>query len=66
MALAEYWLCDRCGEKTFYDARLNWCDSLESRLVLRRDGRMLPYGAGDMAAICKECSKTHEIIVRPR
>lgn len=58
MASADYWLCDVCGNKSFYDAQLNYDGERE-----RPDGRMLPQGAGDMVAICVGCSATHRAIV---
>ena len=50
MAYADYYLCDMCGEKCFYDANIDWdCQHL-----------------GDMVAICKECAKTHKTVIRLR
>lgn len=48
MAMADYYLCDNCGGKCFYESQ-------DVELALER--------AGDIAAICKECSKTHECII---
>lgn len=47
MAMCDYYLCDRCGEKCFYDA--NCYEQLER--------------AGDIVAICKDCARTHECVV---
>ncbi len=63
MASADYWLCDVCGNKSFYDANLDW-DWDEG--LTRSDRRMLPSGAGDMAAICVNCAVTYEVVVRER
>ena len=49
MALSDYYLCDICGEKVIYDA-----DMFE-----RWDC------AGDISIICKECAKTHKIVIVP-
>lgn len=35
MAMADYRLCDVCGEKAFYDARLNYDDWQDSDLAER-------------------------------
>lgn len=62
MAASDYWLCDVCEAKTFYDANLDYGD----REYLRRgDSRMLPVGAGDMACICRKCAEKHEVSWRP-
>lgn len=58
MALADYYLCDLCERKTFYDARLDY--PVSSGPV------WLPEGAGDMAVICETCAGTHEVIIAKR
>jgi len=58
MARADYYLCDVCGTKCFYDAPLNW--------ELGPDGSMHLDDMGDMRAICKDCSETHEVVVRSK
>lgn len=65
MAAADYWSCDKCGGKSFYDSELDY-DGYSRPAHLRADGRILPSGAGDMAALCVECAKTHEIVVRQK
>ncbi|MFW6369093.1 MAG: hypothetical protein ACOC0J_00745 [Myxococcota bacterium] len=57
MALSDYYLCDVCGEKCFYDANLNW--ELD-----RKTGTMSLERMGDMAAICKDCASKYEIVIR--
>lgn len=58
MAMADYHICDCCGDaKTFYDAN-NWDGGavdagFESGL----------WGAADIAAICSECAKTHKVVI---
>jgi hypothetical protein len=59
MAMCDYYLCDVCQQKCFYDANLNYEWNEETK---RND---LDY-MGDMAAICKGCAKTHEVKVVPR
>lgn len=49
MAYADYYLCNVCGCKTFYDAGVDYT-----------------YGVGDIAVLCKECSKTHNIKIIER
>lgn len=60
VASADYYLCDVCGKKTFYDAPLSYDDNNGNPEINKRwpDGDV-----GDMAVICKECSKTHTVIV---
>lgn len=60
MALADYYLCDVCKAKTFYDANVNYCDD---RWMTDGRCKMIPNGAGDMAVLCMECAKTHKVIV---
>lgn len=66
MARADYWLCDVCDGKSFYDANLDWDHAREKKSERPDDHRMIPVGAGDMAAICVECAKTHRVIVERR
>jgi hypothetical protein len=60
MAAADYWLCDVCGNKTFYDANLDY----HNDYPCRKDGRMLPRGCGDAASICERCAETHEVVIK--
>ena len=53
MALVDYYQCDVCQEKAFYDANIPWDTFYAWRL-------------GQMKAICADCSKTHEIVIVPR
>lgn len=62
MALADYYLCDVCGGKCFYDANLNY--DYDNRDPVTHMPK-LDY-VGDMAAICNKCAETHEIIVREK
>lgn len=50
MALADYYLCDVCNTKVFYDYDVEY--EFED---------MPAYGVGDMACICKACSSQYEI-----
>lgn len=62
MAKSDYYLCDVCDEKCFYDANLNWnsYDPTEDEWVRGYPGLSLDY-CGDIAAICRNCAKTNEI-----
>ena len=53
MAMADYYLCDKCGSKTFYDANLHYEDD-------EKRGYWL-FGAGDIAVLCVNCAKTHRV-----
>jgi hypothetical protein len=57
MALADYRLCDQCGNKAFYDARLNY-DVENGVTVLDH--------LGTWAVLCVDCAKTHETVVLKR
>lgn len=65
MALADYWLCDICAAKTFYDANLNYDYDTPDEINYRHDMRQLPSNVGDMAAICKLCAKKYRIVIVP-
>ena len=56
MTFIDYRLCDICGNKTFYDADLNY-DEPDA------NGRWhwIPDGVGAWAVICVACAATHEI-----
>lgn len=74
MAAADYYLCDVCGSKCFYDSNLNyehpdrsgndsWGNPIAPEELVRGTGYKLDY-LGGMAAVCRECAKTHEVVVR--
>jgi hypothetical protein len=58
MAMCDYYLCDVCGQKCFYDAGIAEYDENERYL--------LSGLAVDIAAICESCAKTHKCIVVKR
>lgn len=67
MAACDYHACDRCGGKTFYDADIDgeWVDG-HWRYGWAKGGEDYPPFLGYVAyALCHECEKTHEIVVRP-
>lgn len=61
MALADYYLCDRCSAKTFYDAELDYPTGLEALHM----EKMWPTGVGCMKVLCRECAKNNVVIIRP-
>lgn len=61
MSGADYYCCDVCGAKTFYDAELNYHNK---RCVLDPVTRKkLPYGASGMAVICEECATDYKAVI---
>lgn len=60
MAGADYYHCDVCGSKAFYDADLQYDFG---KPVEYGCGSKLGY-VGDMAAICDACSEKYEVIVK--
>ena len=65
MAAIDYYMCDVCRSKCFYDAELNWEDRKEGKIEIYGDKYSLD-NCGDIAAICLECSKTHKIEIVER
>ncbi len=58
MALNDYYLCDCCRNKTFYDASLNYDFDSNPETGLDR--------TADMLALCPECAKTHKVVIIKR
>lgn len=64
MALADYYLCDVCDAKTFYDANLSY--DFKGGNV-NPNGTPWPVGnVGWMTVLCKECAKSHSVEVMPK
>ncbi len=57
MALADYRLCDVCGSKAFYDARLNYEQTGDG--ALRDGGEMMPAVGTAARRGCAACSAEH-------
>lgn len=55
MAGSDYYSCDRCEAKTFYDAEL-----------FDEYSKVGPYDGLSMAVLCRKCAETHEVIIRPK
>lgn len=54
MASSDYFSCEVCGGKTFYDAELHY------------EKGHLPVGAGAMIALCDRCAESHKLAVVPQ
>lgn len=66
MALADYYLCDVCERKTFYDGNVPYGEYQEGVQQNPKTGHPWPDGnVGDMAVLCRECAKTHKITITP-
>lgn len=59
MAAADYYSCDVCGRKTFYDADLEYTSSPP-------DYEPVLPGVGAMKVICTSCADSHEVVIVPR
>lgn len=58
MAMSDYRLCDVCGGKAFYDARLNYGDRVDD------EGEPVPDYVGSWRVVCDECfDKGYEAVV---
>ena len=69
MAYADYRHCDKCDEKVFYDANLNYGNATDGP-CFRKVGVIDKYdnsleGLGDWAVLCIDCSKTHKTQIVP-
>lgn len=56
MAGGDYYSCDVCHGKTFYDSELDYQE-------LDVDPWFFLPGVGEMKVICKKCAESHEVIV---
>lgn len=56
MAGGDYYSCDKCDAKTFYDAALDYHEDSETF------DEYLP-GVGSMRVICNKCSITHKVVI---
>ena len=63
MAGSNYCSCAVCGGKTFYDVELHYP---ERKRELERWPEGLPVGAFALAALCRKCAETHEVVVREK
>jgi hypothetical protein len=67
MASADYYLCDVCGRKTFYDANLQYSE-FDGTPGPRNPftQHAWPVGVGAMAVLCPTCAETHVISIAPK
>jgi len=63
MAMADYYLCDVCGGKAFYDAGIS-----DSRYTALFDSSEYDpdWGVVDMKVLCPDCAKTHEVVIKEK
>ena len=61
MARSDYYLCDCCTEKTFYDAQVLYDTDRP-----REDGGYWPNGVGEMLVLCEGCAKDWSVALIPR
>jgi hypothetical protein len=69
MAGADYYSCDKCGCKTFYDADLSYTltNNKWENPNPRDEWNAMPDGnVGDMMIICKDCAKKYKIVMRAK
>jgi hypothetical protein len=60
MALADYYLCDVCECKTFYDAVCEFDQYNQNP----NTGHPWPNGdVGYMVVLCKDCAATHSVTI---
>lgn len=60
MAGADYFRCDVCDGKAFYDANLNW--NYDEQMPGRPELPALGY-VGTMIVICNECYPKHKAVI---
>jgi hypothetical protein len=65
MAGIDYYSCDVCNVKTFYDAGINYRDTLGLGLnISPKNGKLWPAGnVGWMTVLCKDCAAKHRVEV---
>ena len=65
MAAADYYLCDVCGGKTFYDANLSY-GNYGDRNEDPDTHHPWPDGnVGLMLVLCRDCAKAHTVSMTP-
>lgn len=58
MAASDYRLCDICDSKCYYDSNVEYDFTEYPDTGL--------WNTGDWAVICRECSKTYQVIIQKR
>ena len=65
MAAADYYLCDRCECKTFYDANLHYENHNGNQNP--ETGHMWPEGnVGYMLVLCRDCAAKFTVRLEPK
>ena len=59
----DYYRCDVCGGRTFYEGGLHFDPAWKKRRI---DDADLPVGAGDMRVLCLACAEYNEVVVQTR
>lgn len=62
MAMADYYLCDVCRCKTFYDGNLTYGEYQDK--MNRNPASHHPWPDGNvgwMVVLCESCAKTHKV-----
>lgn len=62
MARSDYYLCDKCDGKAFYDANLNY----DFDRGTAKDGSPKLDFVGDMAVLCDGCAEDYEVVIQPK
>jgi len=62
MAYADYYHCDVCDAKCFYDSNLNW-EWDEPDTINVEDKGMSLDNCGAIKALCLKCVQTHKIMI---
>jgi hypothetical protein len=52
MAGCDYYSCDVCSSKVYYDSDVEYGEEEEN------------WGVGDMAVLCKACSEEYQIVIQ--
>ena len=66
MAGADYYGCDVCHAKTFYDAELDYQDWRVGFANENPDTKH-PWPAGNvgwMVVLCKKCAESHDVVIK--
>jgi len=70
MAVADYRLCDLCGNKAFYDSDLDYNFPTPKNPINKEDCVVGTYYTlqhlGDWKVLCNNCSKTHKCVIEKR
>lgn len=57
MAAVDYYSCDVCGGKTFYDVSIHYNDNHTFNC------KQIPVGAAAMYVLCQKCEHDYKLVV---